>query len=87
MDNVNVRLEYDKIPIRHLAIQCPECKSWLNQDDIVINGSVLYTYELAFTECYCPICQTMFNIGDNPNIEECEDHKQVYKDCKQKKVE
>jgi len=26
MDKINVRVEYDSIPIRHCAVECPECK-------------------------------------------------------------
>ena len=28
MDKINVRVEYECNPIRHLALQCPYCNNW-----------------------------------------------------------
>ena len=31
---VNVKVEYDRIPIRHMAVQCPDCKNWIGTMNI-----------------------------------------------------
>lgn len=32
--NFNVRVEYEPLPIRHIAVQCPECKNWFHGMDM-----------------------------------------------------
>ena len=37
--NFNVRVEYEPLPIRHIAVQCPNCKKWfrgweITEDDL-----------------------------------------------------
>ena len=34
---MNVRVEYESTPIRHIAVQCPYCSKWFNGRDI-FNG-------------------------------------------------
>ena len=81
---VNVRVEYELTPVRHLAIQCPECQSWFEQDDIVCYH-ISYSYEMSSNFCNCPKCETYFKLR-NVNIEECNSSKEVYKDILSKKV-
>lgn len=63
---VNVRVEYELTPIRYLVIECPNCKNWFHQNDIV-DDHVSYSYEMSSTECNCPKCETYFKLR-NVNI-------------------
>jgi hypothetical protein len=35
-----VRIEYDRIPIRHVAVQCPACEKWFHGNDITSRNLV-----------------------------------------------
>lgn len=89
---MNVRVEYESTPIRHIAVQCPKCNKWFNGRDI-FNGDWLqdlrYSYQIFFAQFECPMCGKIFG-GDecrdfsNVNIEETS-YPEVYKDCLHKK--
>lgn len=87
---MNVRIIYDSVPIRHIAVQCPSCDRWFNARDIV-NRGLEYDYELYNTQFECPICGAIFGADacsdySNVNIQECDNPTEVYKDI-YKKVE
>ena len=89
---MNVRVEYESTPIRHIAVQCPKCNKWFNGRDI-INGDWMkdlrYSYQIFWAQFECPVCGKIFG-GDecrgfsNVHIEEVS-HPEVYKDCLQRK--
>lgn len=89
---MNVRVEYESTPIRHIAVQCPKCEKWFNGRDI-INGDwlrdLMYDYQIYYAQFECPVCGKIFgadayNNYASLNIKECESS-EVYKDCLQKK--
>ena len=83
---MNIRVEYDPTPIRHIAVQCPDCKKWFYGRDI-INGDWLrdltYDYQINFATFTCPVCGKEFgglqNV-DKPKIEEVS-YPEVYEGC------
>lgn len=81
----NVRVEYDPAPIRHIAVQCPECKKWFRGREIS-KDFFRYDYEINFMEFNCPICGEKFGgIGyENPIIEEV-GHPEIYDGCLERK--
>ena len=83
-EDINIRVEYELTPIRHLAVQCPECKSWFKQGDICLDY-ISYSYQLFSTQYACPKCNFDFKAYDI-NIEECSNSKEVYRDVSKKKV-
>jgi len=81
---------YDPSPIRHIAVQCPDCERWFNGRDIG-DRELVYDYELYQTQFTCPVCGKVFGSDDrsvnrNVIIEECDRQSDVYKDI-YKKVE
>ena len=83
----NVRVEYESTPIRHIAVQCPDCKKWFRGWEIT-KDSLSYSYEIGFAKFECPICEREFGglqHTDKPNIEEV-GHPAVYEGCLEKKV-
>lgn len=87
---MNVRIMYDPSPIRHIAVQCPDCERWFNGRDIG-DRELVYDYELYQTQFTCPVCGKVFGPDAysehrNVNVEECDRHSDVYKDI-YKKVE
>jgi phage FluMu protein Com len=81
---VNVKVEFEPTPIRHLAIQCPKCKNWFKNGDIA-DVWIYNEPELYYTEFHCPKCENTFTIdrGDS-NVEEAE-FPEFYKNCLQRK--
>ena len=83
---MNVRIEYDAAPIRHIAVQCPQCNRWFNGREIVDGDVIKYKQDLDFTDFICPVCGRIFSeYGDNIAVEET-DYDGVYKDCMKRKV-
>ena len=78
---VNVKVEYDRIPIRHMAVQCPDCKNWFASYDIV-QSDWDYEHQINGAICECPICQNSFGISDDSNIEESGEFPEFYDKCK-----
>ena len=81
---VNIKVEFEPRQIRHLAIECPECKNWFNSYDIC-DEDIRYNYQLSYNNCECPKCGCLFKTNNN-NIQECS-YEEVYKDVLEKKVE
>ena len=61
----NVRVEYDQIPIRHIAVQCPNCEEWFHGRDIADND-LIYRRDIDIAIFNCPLCGTSF--GDYDSI-------------------
>lgn len=86
--DINVRVEFECTPIRHLAIQCPHCKNWFHASDVTPTW-VEFSYQIELTEYYCPICEKEINsrgAKNNFHIQEVSSSAECYKDCKEKKV-
>ena len=80
---MKIRVEYDPAPIRHIAVQCPECKNWFRGYDIT-KDKLSYEHQIYFAQFDCPICGKFFNGNDRLEIEET-DYPDVYKDCLERK--
>ena len=87
----NVRVEYESTPIRHIAVQCPECNKWFHGWDIVKGERAFdvlrYEHDINWAEFECPVCGKEFGglqHADKPNIKEVE-YPEVYEDCLTKK--
>lgn len=85
---MNVRVEYECTPIRHIAVQCPICGRWFNGRDIT-KDELNYDYQLYYTQFHCPICNTFF-MADSDNdyaglIVEEMSYPEIYKDCCKRK--
>ena len=87
---MNVRVEFDPAPIRHIAVQCPKCGKWFRGWDIHKGEfrDLRYNHDIDFAEFECPVCEAEFGgiqhaekvfIKSVGSAEEC------YKDCLQKK--
>lgn len=82
----NVRVEYESKPVRHIAVQCPECRKWFHGFDIT-DKSISDEYDIYLAEFCCPICGKVFgefDHRDHATIEEV-GYPDVYKDCLKKK--
>lgn len=82
--SIKVRVEFDPTPIRHLAIECPQCKNWFNSADIC-EETIVYDYELNNLNCICPKCK--YSFSGAASIQECNSLEEVYKDVLTRKVE
>lgn len=85
---MNIRVEYDCRPIKHIAVQCPKCERWFDGRDITEN-QLDYERQIAHALFTCPICGKIFcgdwNIGyEDVHVEEM-GYSAVYKDCIKKK--
>ena len=61
---INFRVEYDSIPIRHLAVECPGCNKWFVANEIVKDEIIRYEHEIEFARFECPICHKQFSVYD-----------------------
>lgn len=88
---MNVRVEYETTPIRHIAVQCPECGKWFAGRDIADmswSGRLNYDYQISWATFTCPVCKTEFGgrqNAENINITEVYSADECYKDCLKKK--
>lgn len=87
---MNVKIMYDPTPIRHIAVQCPDCERWFNGRDIG-DRELVYDYELYQTQFICPVCGKVFGSDayskhQNVKVEECDSVSDIYNDI-YKKVE
>lgn len=82
---VNMKVEYDSIPIRHIAVQCPDCGNWFFGTDI-IQGDCQYEYQLHRAKCHCPKCGSDFRVGHESNIEESNEFPEFYDKCLKQKI-
>lgn len=83
--NVAIKANFDPAPIRHLAIQCPECNNWFIGNDILEN-TIYYAYEISGSSCLCPKCNTSFIISINSDIDEEADFPEFYRKCLKRKI-
>ena len=82
---VNIKVEYEATPIRHLAVQCPDCNNWFRGSDIT-KERCIYASELRGAECHCPKCGSEFKTAYESNIEENSEFPEFYDKCLRKKV-
>ena len=76
------RVEYAYKPIRHIAIQCPECKKWFYGDDIS-DKKLEDEVDISFATFSCPLCKKEFGEikhKDQVIIEEI-NYPDTYKEC------
>lgn len=81
-EKINARVEYESTPIRHIAVQCPQCKNWFYGDDIS-KRDIRFDYHLSFMDCSCPKCGYEFE--GSAEVKEC-GHPEVYKNVLERKV-
>lgn len=84
----NMRVEYDIMPVRHCAVQCPGCEKWFYGYDVIEEGRLSYDYELSNATFQCPSCNTRFGFGTEYRDEKITEssYPEIYKDCLKKKV-
>ena len=81
-----IKAKFGQRPIREMMVQCPDCERWFLSDDI-IQETCVYEYEIIGAGCKCPICGSIFKIGNNSAIEENGELYDFYqKHCMKKKV-
>ena len=86
---IEVRVEYEITPIRHIAVRCPDCGRWYRGNDIT-SDPLCYDYQIPLADFYCPMCGKLFG---NQYSKPDEDYQitepgmadEVYKDCLQRK--
>lgn len=88
---MNVRVEYEATPIRHIAVQCPECENWFHGWDIVKGerafDALRYESDINWVTFECPVCGSEFGGLQNKekiNIKEVS-YPEVYDGCLEKK--
>lgn len=82
---MKIRVEYDPAPIRHIAVQCPQCGRWFYGHDIT-KDRLSYEYQIFSAEFDCPVCSKHFKAYDYPTVTvEETDYPDVYKDCPERK--
>lgn len=85
-ENVNVKVEYlDDILILHMAVQCPECKNWFAQQNIV-ESYCLGSDQIVGAKCGCKRCGHGFIIGKDSKINTDVSFPEFYNKCMQKKI-
>lgn len=82
---MNVRVEYEATPIRHIAVQCPKCERWFYGEDIIKGNfyDLRFSYQIHFATFKCPICGAEFGGIEDKNkvhIEESS-YPEVYDKC------
>ena len=87
---INVRVEYECTPIRHIAVQCPECQNWFIGYDIT-DDELFYSHQIYQARFECPVCGKEFcgaggNYDNEFDIHECAYSNEVYRGCLQKKT-
>lgn len=84
MEKIKIAVEFEPTPIRHMAIQCPQCKHWFRQYDIA-SRLIEYKHDIdSYAKCECPACNHDFDLGC---VEfEYPDFHDFYNECAKKKV-
>lgn len=82
---VNMKVEYDSTPIRHIAVQCPDCGNWFFGHDI-FKCDCQYEHQLRGAECHCPKCGSDFKVDYESNIEESNEFPEFYDKCLREKI-
>lgn len=81
---INMRIEYELTPIRHMAIQCPFCHNWFHGSDCT-DSWIEFGYQLQYTVFTCPMCEEVMNPENVKaifDITEPGGADEVYKGCK-----
>ena len=68
MNEINMRVEFEIAPIRHLAVQCPSCENWFCEYEITGNN-IHNVIDAKWAIYHCPICHTTFKPNDYDEIE------------------
>lgn len=81
---MNVRVEYEARPIRHISVQCPECLNWFHGRDITTD-KLNFEHQIYSAQFECPVCGKIFGPDAYNNyaslkIIEC-GCDEVYKGC------
>ena len=82
---VKMKVEYESTPIRHLAVQCPDCKSWFMGFDI-FKSTPIYSYELTNAQCHCPKCGSDFVTDYESEISTDVSFPEFYDNCLKQKT-
>lgn len=88
---MNVRVEFDPAPIRHIAVQCPKCEKWFNGWEAMRGKAfrdLRYDIDINYIVFKCPVCETEFGgiqNGEKISIQEVGSAEECYKDCLHKK--
>ena len=89
---MNVKVEFEPTPIRHIAVQCPHCNKWFCGWDIVNSTDPFKDLrddtDISFATFTCPVCNTEFGGIQNReevNIQEVGSANDCYKDCLKRK--
>lgn len=88
---MNVRVEFDPVPIRHIAVQCPKCEKWFNGWETMRGKAfrnLRYDIDINYIVFKCPVCETEFGgiqNGEKISIQEVGSAEECYKDCFHKK--
>lgn len=93
MIDMKVRVEYESTPIRHIAVECPNCNNWFHARDILDGDwieDLRYDYQIEFATFVCPVCRNVFGYVDtynreNVEIKEVGSSEECYKDCLSKR--
>lgn len=80
---VKIKVEFESTPIRHLAVQCPDCKNWFYGVDIYEEWCS-YKSDIFWNECKCPKCGSRFKVSENSKLDSA-NFPEFYKECLQKK--
>lgn len=86
---MNVRVEYEATPVRHIAVQCPDCGRWYDGRDVG-DQRISTDSDIYRTQFCCPVCGKIFGADAcagyaNVHITECGSSTEVYKGCLRKK--
>lgn len=84
MGKFNVKVEYDIMPIRHIAVECPKCGKWFYGREITKDDLIEHT-DILNAVFQCPLCNEEFGDKywgkvDIPVIEES-DYPGLYDGC------
>ena len=87
MNKFNVRVEYEPIQIRHIAVQCPYCGSWYRGYDIS-DDSLAYGYKVSLATFLCPKCDCTFGHGTESVMDKMieMDYPEIYNDVLEKQI-
>ena len=89
---MNVRVEYEPTPIRHIAVQCPHCNQWFSGWDVVCSHDPFRDLrdktDILYETFRCPVCEEEFGgiqHREEVNIQEVNSAEECYKGCLHKK--
>jgi ribosomal protein S27E len=80
---VKIKVNFDPTPIRHLAVQCPDCENWFHGADIY-KEHCSFKYDIFWNKCKCPKCGNEFKVAADSDLDEAR-FPEFYKECLQKK--